>query len=518
MDRGRVFVGQVLDADGKPRAGVLMECEAYRHVMGHTVTSLGPTLKMETDSEGRFRTPPLPIASLSIVALSPDYRTAWANPVAKRPAGEETLAPIRLEKDVPIYGIAKDENGKPVVGAKFFIGGNWEMITDAAGKFIVRGFGPEPGFQLLGSKDGHEPINRGVRVKKDGIYWHNVYGDRKQHGPTKELLVVMKSMPNFWIEGHAVDAISNKPVRLDKVILCELERKPDGQVERRGCSSLGFEQPETGRFRIPYVSPGEYHASLFAAGYVEAEVVTPDIKVLKNITGLIVKMKKEADGAKTVLPKQQLHGVVTRDGQPVKVGWVGLWFMRRDDDAVNAPILRGRTVESDPFIRGRALIVDGKYRLEVPFDDTDWYIVVEAPGEPMTQIGPLRVKSREEKKLDIACVQGGAIAGKVKNVPKGWEDDLWAIAFTKTGIRAEARVKSDGTYRLDRLPPGEYGVKVGHDGFLDAEVPRGDARTAASFKMPATPWKNARVVAVTAGRESDGVVLELPPPQDPPSR
>jgi hypothetical protein len=227
---------------------------------------------------------------------------------------------------------------------------------------------------------------------------------------------------------------------------------------------------------------------LFAAGYVEAEVVTPEVKELKNITGLVVKMKREADGVKTVLPKQQLHGAVTRDGQPVKVGWVGLWYLRRDFNSVNAPVLRGRTAELEPFVLASAPIIDGKYRLEVPpYDDTNWYVVVEAPGQPLTQIGPVKVKLREEKKLDLACVQGGSIAGKVKDVPKGWEGHLWVIAFTKTGVRAEVRVNFDGTFHLGSLPPGEYGVKVGHDGYLDAEVPRGKAITEASHKTPATP-------------------------------
>jgi hypothetical protein len=234
MDRGRVFVGQVVDADGKPRSGVLVECETYRHVMGHTVSSIGTALKMETDSDGRFRTPPMSVASLSLTARAPERRLAWVNPIAKLPGGEEVLAPIRLEKDVPIPGIVRDENGKLVAGAKFLIGGLGEMITDAAGKFTVRGFGPEPGFQMIGSKDGHESINWGVSVKKDGIHWFNVYGDRKQHGPIKELIIVMKTMPKAWIEGRALDAVTGKPVHVDKVILCQLERKPDGEVERRG--------------------------------------------------------------------------------------------------------------------------------------------------------------------------------------------------------------------------------------------------------------------------------------------
>jgi hypothetical protein len=220
-------------------------------------------------------------------------------------------------------------------------------------------------------------------------------------------------------------------------------------------------------------------------------------------------MKKDANVAKTLLPKHVITGTVTRDGEPVKAGWVGLWYVRRDFNAINASVLRGRTAEREPFVLERALVVDGKYRLEVPFEGG--YLVVEESGQPLTQIGPLTVKLREEKKLDIACVKGGTISGTVKKIPAGWEGHLWAIAFTKTGIRAETRVNADGTFRLEHLPPAEYGVNVGHDAYLDAEVPRGSKMTQADEKRPANAWKTARLVRVAPGHVSGEVELELPP-------
>jgi hypothetical protein len=229
-------------------------------------------------------------------------------------------------------------------------------------------------------------------------------------------------------------------------------------------------------------------------------------------------MKKEADGAKTVLPKQWITGAVARDGHPVKVGWVGLWYLRPEGDAVNGPIQRGRTVAEGAVVLARAPIIDGKYRLEVPEADENWYVVAEEPGHAPTQMGPIAVALRQEKSLDIACVKGSSITGKVQNVPNGWEGHLWVVAFTKTGIRAETRVDRDGTYRLDKLPPGEYGVKVGHDAYLDAEVPRGKGIPKEAWEKRADPWKNARVVRVEVGRLSADVQLELPPGSDLPSR
>ena len=50
----------------------------------------------------------------------------------------------------------------------------------------------------------------------------------------------------------------------------------------------------------------------------------------------------------------------------------------------------------------------------------------------------------------------------------------WVVAFTDTIIRREARVAPDGSFRLDALPPGRYGLKTGHDAYEDPHVPRGD--------------------------------------------
>jgi hypothetical protein len=91
---------------------------------------------------------------------------------------------------------------------------------------------------------------------------------------------------------------------------------------------------------------------------------------------------------------------------------------------------------------------------------------------------------------------------------------VWVVAFSKTAVREEARVAPDGTFALPPLPPGEYGLKAGHDAYEDAEVYPGllvrDHPEAA--KEPADPWKQARVVTVKAGQETSGVEVEFPNP------
>jgi hypothetical protein len=184
--------------------------------------------------------------------------------------------------------------------------------------------------------------------------------------------------------------------------------------------------------------------------------------------------------------------------------------MRRKTNVVNAYILRGRTVTGDPILNARAPIRDGKYSLDVPFQNKDWYVVAEEPGQPPTQIGPIAVELNEEKKLDIACTAGGSITGRVQHVLEGWRGHLWVVAFTNTGIRYETRVREDGSFLFASLPPGEFGLKVGHDAYEDSEVPRGRQLAKESWEKLADPWKEAKIVQVKPNRGTSGIELELP--------
>jgi hypothetical protein len=206
-----------------------------------------------------------------------------------------------------------------------------------------------------------------------------------------------------------------------------------------------------------------------------------------------------------------INGTVTRAGRPLQFGWVALWALTKPMNAVNAPVMRGRTVVGLP--RQFAVpIRDGSYTINVPFESETWYVVVEEPGHALAQVGPIAIAPNEKKTLDIACAEGGDIRGHVRGVPAGWEGNVWVVAFSKTAVREEARVASDGTFVLPPLPPGEYGLKVGHDAYEDAEVyPRALMHAhPEAFKEPADPWKRAKVVTVKAGQETASVEVDFP--------
>ena len=233
---------------------------------------------------------------------------------------------------------------------------------------------------------------------------------------------------------------------------------------------------------------------------------------LKPIEGIVARLRRKTDGSAPTVATQTISGTVTRAGQPVKTGWVGLWALRRPQNAPNAPVLQGRTVVGPPGTLARAAIHDGTYTLQVPYQSDAWYVVADEPGQVITQVGPIAVALNQAQTVAIACTAGGQIRGRVAGVPTGWEGHVWVVAFTRTGIRREARVAPDGEFALPLLPPGEYGLKVGHDAYDDAEVYPGPlARLRPeSFQENADPWKRARIVAVHSGQDLSGVEVQWP--------
>lgn len=508
LERGRVFTGHVIDADGKPYPNAEVHCSLQLYYMGHTFQFFGPDFVVQTDSSGRYRTPPLPVCWLELYTQPPERQMAWiGHPIA--PGGSEELRPLQLKHDVPINGMLKDENGNPVVDARINANAEFQTKSDAAGKFTIHGFGDKARFQLQIQKAGYVFFNAGVKrdeqTKLGGDIRYRLVDDSANnwHGPFKELAIKMQSLA--WIEGHAVDAETGQPVRLTRIVRCGFDRKPNGETVLSGCTATPFEQPEPGHFRVSYQMADEYHLALSADGYHDAEAYTPKVATLRPISGIVVKMTKKREGTKAQVAQQTISGVVTRGGKPVRTGWVGLWLIRDADNAANGSVLRERTVCEAPRIFRSALIRDGKYSVEVPFQDEQWLIVAEEPGQALTQVGPIKIALNQKKHLDIACTHAGSIRGRVENVPAGWEGDLWAVAFTSTGIQAETRVERNGEFAFSQLPPGKYGLKVGHDGYHDPEVD--------SYDKPPDPWRRAKIVTVDQGEAIDGVTLDLPPQQ-----
>ena len=74
---------------------------------------------------------------------------------------------------------------------------------------------------------------------------------------------------------------------------------------------------------------------------------------------------------------------------------------------------------------------------------------------------------------------------------------LWAIAFDGKAIVEGGQVSPDDTFKFGRLPPGTYGVKVGHPGMKTLAESQNEAASGR-----ADPWSKAEKATVVAGETS----------------
>jgi hypothetical protein len=243
----------------------------------------------------------------------------------------------------------------------------------------------------------------------------------------------------------------------------------------------------------------------------------------QNLSGVVVKLAR-VKGEKAKEETTRVTGIVTRDGKPVLGGGrVGAWQTRRKEwDRVNAAIERGRTVPTDGFEFLWARVgSDGRYTIENLKPGPrfgPWYFIYEEPGRAPTVVGPIAITDKDRAlTIDIAVNAGGAIEGRVEHVPAGMAGQVWVIAFDAGVIRRETLLAADGTFRLENLPSGRYGLKAGHEAYVDPHVPRippggGGRLDLSEWQKLAEPWQGAVVVTVEPGQTPRGVILDFRPP------
>ncbi len=240
----------------------------------------------------------------------------------------------------------------------------------------------------------------------------------------------------------------------------------------------------------------------------------------QNLSGVVVKLAR-ATGEQAKAETTLVTGRVARAGKAVGGGRVGGWQKgRKEMNRPNVTIRRGRTVPASGYEFAWATVnADGTFalrNLKAGPRFGPWFFVYEELTGPPTIVGPVAITSKDRTvTVDMAVTRGGAIEGRVENVPAAMAGQVWVIAFDATILRREALVSADGTFRLDDLPPGRYGLKAGHDAYTDPHVPRwkpGGRPDPKFFEKLAEPWQGAVVVTVEPGQTARGVIVDLRPP------
>ncbi len=236
------------------------------------------------------------------------------------------------------------------------------------------------------------------------------------------------------------------------------------------------------------------------------------------MTGIVVKLAR-AHGDKAKEQTTRVSGVVTRDGRPVAAGGrVSCWRKRgKEGDPVNVTMHRGRTVPVQGFELAWSRVgSDGTYlmpELKPGQPSSQWYFVYEEPGQAPAVAGPVAITAKDrDVKIDIAASAGGAIEGRVENVPAAMAGQIYVIAFNDGVLRRETLASADGSFRLEKLTPGRYGLKAGHDAYVDPHVPRapaGGSLDPSFWEKVAKPWQGAVEVKVEPGRTTGGAVIDF---------
>jgi beta-lactamase regulating signal transducer with metallopeptidase domain/uncharacterized GH25 family protein len=504
---GRRVRAQVLDVDGKPPANAAIFVEGLRHYLCHSVTRIG-TWNVRTDSQGNFVTPPLPLCQAGLQIFVPGCRLADKYLFIVPGTSDVDLGTIRMEKDSPLVGLVVDADGKPIEGANVacFPDPRPDETSDKQGRFSIRGFGPGLGFSLGVTKKGYYEVDKGFRFDDLPI---------KQ---TPALTITLSRADALQVQ--VVDADDGNPLVIKSVGQCDAVRHPDGKIERIRCRGVTFDKAKIGEFRVPISRHGGFVLTVLAEGYNQAEEFVP-ASLGPAAAPLVIRLRKEdpsrldqTAAGRTTTSQGRLHGKILRHGKPVPGAWVSLWpAFSKEENLANATVLRGRGVPHLAYGFLKCLTAaDGTYSIDLP-DPGRWYVMAETPQGTPAIAGPLTTRANEDRTLDIACIEGGAIHGRIRNVAPELLPQLWVVAFDQGIFKTEVRVNADGSFTIPQLPPGEYGLKVGHDGYKEPELPWGPLRNRPDkdklFDTLATPWKGAVVVNVQPEKSSEDVWLEL---------
>jgi Carboxypeptidase regulatory-like domain len=496
---GYVYHGRVVDAAGTPLAGITVIVEAFRHESGHSVRHLGPTWEIETGADGRFTSPIVPTCYANFMA-KPPLGMVQGNDLGRMagPDGAQFELPdALLVKETPLEGIVIDQLGTPIANADVWcnLAGCAGVKSDRQGHFALHGLTEWAAKRVL------------VWAEAPGFS-----GDpaERSHIRSTHTLVLH---PSRHIVGRAIDAETGEPISIKRVVVCEVRRDADGTPHASGCGDVRFEQPRPGEFRAAVSPIGEKHLTVTADGYHDAEHYVLGSDLQTGEPEVTVKLRRK--GTATSVAGQRIRGVVRSNREPAGQAWVSLWRKKKASESDNRFVRRGRTIDGTyrPAMVDVLTAADGSYLLDVT-DPGEYYISARPiVGAPVASPA-LVVRSGEEITCDLDLPAGGSLSGRVNNVSPEQAERLWVVAFAHTPFCVAVPVNRDGGFTLEGLPRSEVGLKVGHEGYLDSDVPRApfaeDVQTQIS-----DPWKRAFRVATGENPVVVGIELEYPEPGPP---
>lgn len=406
-----------------------------------------------TDNNGIFRidspvTPPDAPYELRIAA---DGHLHYKKPLRVLANRWEKLGTITVEKGRLLEGTVRDaETKQPIVGAILRVmppelnamqptpglEDGYEAQTDKVGRYRLEGLPAGP-FQLTAFAKGYGSV-----VKSDVT----IASTGAAHREDLEL------PKGFEISGYVVDASGNGVAR------ARVEATPLASASPTPGSTF---TDKDGAFHIYGLTDGQFIVSALATGYSKNEV-----KPVKAGT-LDLSIPVEKQGAVLVAVK-------SRAGRPVQTFTAQIRRFFPEN-----PEHYGNTDLSPVQARSKT----GEARIE-GLDPGHYVVQVDASGYAKTfsKNFEMREGTREEVRVDVTLNEGGALFGTVvdstgkpvagatvESLAADYQDNPIVNIFSqlqpKRITESSRSTDSEGRFRLEKLTPASYQLRVSHPNY-----------------------------------------------------
>ncbi len=450
----RVTLARLHAIEGKLTARASLPWEKVRVTVRRK--NAGRTHTHRAEQDGTFRTDPLPAGDYELKVVFAHEGATWLGSAeAIAGAAGATDVHLRLEERSPAAATSPTQPTLP----------KWTVeVLGPDGKRVPRiahrNYGCWPGQAPMYrgySRGRQNPVTVSAQPQQTEEVWLEIFGaasERDRPLPYGAVLLTPRDLPvgggavtirvppERQVEGRLVDA-AGEPVagvtvqafpRYDEERLPPASHDPHAEVRTS----------TQGAFRLRGLGDGTYELR----AQVPGRFVPPDpVVVAAGSEDVEIRLRQAA---------RVTVRVVDADGQPCANCAVSLFRAGADDPrgAPVGPVGYGAT-DNQGNVSFVSLDPERAYRLLV------------TPGQAATGVLPRTIEAWTPKDTEIELARGHAIAGVVVDeaghpVPHAMVQVLTQPPSGWQGYYAEA----DGSFRIDRLPPGDATIRVTHRGHV----------------------------------------------------
>jgi protocatechuate 3,4-dioxygenase beta subunit len=454
---GSAVVGRVIDPKGSPVEGASLELRTrvggrWRGELDEEpLLDEGVGTTAVTDASGRYRLSDVaPGARFVLTARHPSYSpTSYEGRILVRTDTVVELDDLTLGVGVTIKGVVDEPGGGPIPGARIVLtAGHFYGIdiqadhehvtsTDGRGEFTLKGI-PQGSRRVYAWKEGFAQAATDPMDLTDG----QVVTD-----------VRLVLQPGVELEGRVVEAGG----ALVPIEGARIYATPTvARVMARGAG----ESAADGTFKLGGLTRDTYYITATASGYSRAERTL----VTLPSAPLVLEMARNGSVSGRV--------VDSVSGEPVRIFSVAV---KRSADGPLVGVSRFQDVESE----------EGFFDIDDIEPDL-YHVIVRAEGYATARSADFTVVRGALTPEVLVSLEGGSeLRGVV--VARGTGAPVPRARVTllagRTGgsvifdafaekARANRRVETgeDGAYLFEHLPPGQYSVRVDHDGYATATI------------------------------------------------